>query len=162
MGLATVIPSAQFSFIGEFLGWVSEDADPNTFVQRIVAEVTQRVALPVFALIDATYHLVAAALKLPFVAFKITIANLLGFGNQIPDSLGPSDWLGHVKKVMAAVLAVISSLSLGLISQEAEISLLTKLGLPYTWLTQADFEKLPPEQRASARVSHRNRALHMN
>lgn len=154
MSISNIIPSAQVSFVGEFLGWVAEDADPNTFVQRLVAEVTQRVALPIFALVDATYHLSCAVLKLPFVAFKITVGRLLGFSNQIPDSLGPADWMEHLKKVAAAVIAVVSSVSLGLISQDAEVSLLVKLGLPYTWLNEDQYNKLPADQRAHARVRH--------
>lgn len=154
MSINNIIPSAQVSFVGEFLGWVAEDADPNTFVQKLVAQVTQRIALPIFALIDATYHLSCAFLKLPFVAFKISVASLLGFSNQIPDSLGPSDWMEHMKKVAAAVIAIVSSVSLGLISQDAEVSLLVKLGLPYTWLNQDQYNLLPPDQRAHARVRH--------
>ena len=131
----TNLMSANTSFVADFIDLVQGKSNSATLSRDIVTEITARIAIPLFALIDATYHLMCALVKLPFVALKLTVADLLDFGGAIPDTLGsPDEWITDMKMVVAAAITLVSALTLGLVSTSTVISIGESLGLQNKWV----------------------------
>ena len=86
---------------------VEEYGESPSLKLRLNVATMSTVALLSFSLIDESYQVTAILLKSPFVAFKVTVANFLGFSGAIPDTLGPMDWMGHAQRIMQLALAIV-------------------------------------------------------
>ena len=74
MCITNIVPSANTSFVADFIDFINVQSN-NTASQAIVTGITVRVALPIFALIDATYHLTAVVIQFPFVVLELSVAS---------------------------------------------------------------------------------------
>ncbi len=111
--LSKWIPSSQDGVLPSWLQKIDEQVkqlgSSSSWQERMNVSMMSSVALPLFGLIDETYQLTAAVLKIPFVALKETVARPLGFKDTIPDTLGVVDWMGHAQKIFQYALLIFTA-----------------------------------------------------
>ena len=101
---------------------IANQNDPN-WTLHVKAALVASVALTAFTLLDMTQLILQAGLRLAVVTLKQSIAQGIGFQDQIPDTLNWSDFVGLVQRIYNCVVLTLASAIVGLWSPSTVLSI---------------------------------------